>query len=62
MKLIASLAPARAEIEAGVVAKADKYFCELGAHAKIRNPTTTPSGVLNNVIDKRKNCLKYWPN
>jgi hypothetical protein len=27
MKLIASLAPARAEIEAGVVAKADQY-CE----------------------------------
>ena len=25
MKLIASLAPARAEIEAGVVAKADQY-------------------------------------
>ena len=26
MKLMASLAPARAEIEAGVVAKADKYI------------------------------------
>ena len=26
MKLIASLAPARAEIEAGVVAKADQLF------------------------------------
>ena len=26
MKLIASLAPARAEIEAGVLAKADQYF------------------------------------
>ena len=22
------------------------YFCELGAHAKFRNPTTTPSGLL----------------
>ena len=27
MKLIASLSPARAEIEAGVVAKADQYSC-----------------------------------
>ena len=27
MKLIASLAPARAEIEAGVVAKADQKLC-----------------------------------
>ena len=26
MKLMASLAPVRAEIEAGVVAKADQYF------------------------------------
>ena len=30
------------------------YFCELGAHAKSRNPTTTPSGVLNNSVKKRK--------
>ena len=22
------------------------YFCELGAHAKFRNPKTTPSGIL----------------
>ena len=22
------------------------YFCELGAHAKFRNPRTTPSGIL----------------
>ena len=22
------------------------YFCDLGAHAKFRNPTTTPSGIL----------------
>ena len=25
-----------------------KYVCELGVHAKFRNPTTTASGVLNN--------------
>jgi hypothetical protein len=33
------------------------YFCELGAHVKIRNPTTTTSGVLNNGIKKRKEKL-----
>ena len=26
------------------------YFCELGAHAKIRNPRTTPSGILVTVV------------
>ena len=25
------------------------YFCELGAHAQFRNPTTTPSGLLGTV-------------
>jgi hypothetical protein len=28
------------------------YFCYLGAHAKICNPTITPSVVLNNSIKK----------
>jgi hypothetical protein len=26
------------------------YFCYLGAHAKIWNPTTTPSGVLATAV------------
>ena len=30
------------------------YFCYLGAHAKIWNPTTTPSVVLNNGIKNKK--------
>ena len=30
------------------------YFCDLGAHAKFRNPTTTPYGVLNNGGEKIK--------
>ena len=30
------------------------YFCELGAHAKFRNPTTTLSWVFNNSIRKKK--------
>ena len=28
------------------------YFCDLGAHAKFLNPTTTPYGVLNNGGEK----------
>ena len=31
------------------------YFCELGSHAKFWNPATTPAGVLNNSVKKRKN-------
>ena len=35
------------------------YFCELGDHAKFWNPTTTPSGLLNNGgKSERKNYLK----
>jgi hypothetical protein len=30
------------------------YFCYLGAHAKIWNPTTTPSGVLATAVTTRK--------
>ena len=26
------------------------YFCELGAHAKFYNPTTTPSGILVSLL------------
>ena len=33
------------------------YFCDVGAHANFRNPTTSPSGVLNNGI-KNKNKRK----
>ena len=35
------------------------YFCELGDHAKFRNPTTTPSGVLNNGIKKKTRKEKF---
>jgi hypothetical protein len=36
------------------------YFCDLGAHTKIQNPTTTPSGVLNNgsVEEEKEKYLK----
>ena len=30
------------------------YFCELGAHAKFRNPTTTPSGILVRAVRKEE--------
>jgi hypothetical protein len=30
------------------------YFCYLGAHAKIWNPTTTPSGVLATAVRKQQ--------
>jgi hypothetical protein len=30
------------------------YFCYLGAHAKIWNPTITPSGVLATAVTRRK--------
>jgi hypothetical protein len=34
------------------------YFCYLGAHAKIWNPTTTPSGVLAMAVTTRKKKRK----
>jgi hypothetical protein len=30
------------------------YFCYLGAHAKIWNPTTTPSGVLAKAVTRKQ--------
>ena len=30
------------------------YFCYLGAHAKIWNPTTTPSGVLATAVTRKQ--------
>jgi hypothetical protein len=30
------------------------YFCYLGAHAKIWNPTTTPSGVLATAVTRKE--------
>ena len=30
------------------------YFCYLGAHAKFRNPTTTPSGILVTGVRREK--------
>ena len=38
MKLMASLAQARAEIEAGVVAKADKYLIIFKYKFDVKNP------------------------
>jgi hypothetical protein len=38
------------------------YFCYLGAHAKIWNPTTTPSGVLATAATTRKKKINKEKN
>ena len=35
-----------------------KYFCYLGAHAKLQNPTTTPSGRISNEPEERERRKK----
>jgi hypothetical protein len=35
------------------------YFCYLGAHAKIWNPTTTPFGVLATAVTRKQQEEEY---